>query len=580
MTETLTQPANNPNTPFVSASLYVGDLHPDVFERELFDLFSQVGNVMTIRVLRDSVTRRSLGYAYVNFQNAADAERAWDSLNFTSLRGIPIRIMWKQRDPTLRKSGVGNIFIKNLEKTVNSRALFDTFSRYGTILSCKVVTDANGNSRGYGFVQYESKEAAEKSIAEVNGKMIMGKVVYVGPFIKNRTPDDQNKFNNVFVKNFEASVTDEQFQKYFEKYGPISSAVIMKDSEGKSKCFGFVCYKEPTSAKNLVDTENGKTPFGTNVVFCGRAEKKSYREKELRERREKAKMAQILKYQGMNLYIKNLDDSIDDAKLRAAFEQFGAITSVKVMLDENRKSKGFGFVCYSVPDEATRALTEMNGKMLGEKPIFVALHQPKELRHQQAPFSQFYRFPAAPVMYPPPMPARQPFMMGYPQSMPPAGRFPFARPPMGMQQFPARRAAGPRPPRGPAAGGDVPPAAIAPGSMPVGAMQQNRPRAPGAINRAPMPGRAQNRRIAPEKIKDLAVENPDTARRHIGEIIYSYVIEYPSGGQDISNLAGKITGMLLEGLDMSELLHLLESREAANAKIGEALRTLMEAGRA
>lgn len=137
----------------------------------------------------------------------------------------------------------------------------------------------------------------------------------------------------------------------------------------------------------MVENENGKAAFGSNPIYCGRAEKKTHCDKELREKREKAKMAQLVKYQGMCLYIKNLEDSIDDMKLRAAFEPFGTITSVKVMLDDNRKSKGFGFVCFSTPDEATRALTEMNNKSLEGKTVVVALHQPKELRHQQPPFN-------------------------------------------------------------------------------------------------------------------------------------------------------------------------------------------------
>ena len=68
------------------ASLYVGDLHPDITEAMLYDKFQASGPVLSIRVCRDMVTRRSLGYPYVNFQQPADAERALDTMNFDVIK--------------------------------------------------------------------------------------------------------------------------------------------------------------------------------------------------------------------------------------------------------------------------------------------------------------------------------------------------------------------------------------------------------------------------------------------------------------------------------------------------------------
>lgn len=52
------------------------------------------------------------------------AERALDTMNFTTIKDQACRIMWSQRDPSLRRSGVGNIFVKNLDETVDNKVRY------------------------------------------------------------------------------------------------------------------------------------------------------------------------------------------------------------------------------------------------------------------------------------------------------------------------------------------------------------------------------------------------------------------------------------------------------------------------
>jgi len=595
--------------PFTSASLYVGDLHPDVTETLLFEIFKQVGAVASIRVCRDAVTRRSLGYAYVNFHTVSDAEHALEILNFTMIKNRPCRIMWSYRDPSIRKSGLGNVFIKNLHKSIDNKTLFDTFSSFGNILSCKVVTDENGVSRGYGFVHYERQEEADQAIAKVNGMLLQGKQVFVGHFIpkkeKLKSGEYTEKFTNVYVKNLDPSVDEMELQQLFSPFGTITGAVIMREN-GVSKGFGFVNFSHPDQAKAAVSEMSGKEVHG-KILYAGKAQKKSERESELRHKFEQLRMERLNKYQGVNLYIKNLDDTIDDEKLKAEFVPFGNITSAKVMRDEKGNSRGFGFVCFSTPDEATKAVTEMNGRIFGTKPLYVALAQRREIRraqleaqHRQAQANlvaraglgnPIYSAPTAtagaPVFYPPgtPLPPNargQNFM--YPQQMIPRTRWPGAqnqqtnRPGtyQGMPNYgvvpPRSRTSRQRGSQSQVVGGA--------GSGRGGQGVQNGAKrgfkyTPNARNQSglPMPQPSPNMvspNLGPDvpggqlSIPILAAAPPEERKQLLGETLFPLIAVHEPQN------AGKITGMLLESLDWSELIHLIESTETLLAKIAEA----------
>ena len=141
--------------------------------------------------------------------------------------------------------------------------------------------------------------------------------------------DKAKKFTNVYVKNFGEGLTPEKFQTLFEAYGPIVSAKVMIDESGKSRGFGFVSFEDHEAAQRAVEELNGKEQDGREI-YVGRAQKKAERLAELKDRFERQKQERISRYQGINLYVKNLDDGIDDEKLRNEFSQFGNITSAKV----------------------------------------------------------------------------------------------------------------------------------------------------------------------------------------------------------------------------------------------------------
>jgi polyadenylate-binding protein len=456
-------------------------------------------------------------------------------------------------------------------------------------------------------------------------------------------------FTNLYVKNIDPEVTQEEFEELFRNIGTVTSALISVDEEGKSKGFGFVNYEKHEEAQKAVD-ELHDTEFKGKKLFVARAQKKAEREEELRKSYEQAKMEKLSKYQGVNLYVKNLEDDVDDDKLRAEFEPFGTITSCKVMTDDKGTSKGFGFVCFSTPDEATKAVAEMNNKMIGSKPLYVSLAQRREVRRQQlesqiAQRNQIRMQQAAaaglpgsyingPMYYPPgPGFPQGRGMMGYggPGIMPPRPRYgpngpmpgmpvpgPYPQgppqtygmpgyPPRGPPRPPAGRAPGspthanvpiPRsngpaappngapaariPSQGPPTPGRAAPAAGAPAPAGRGAAAPQQSAAyklnPQTRNAGAPPTSAPAQPAAPAPAatgvpsitaEQLAAASPMEQKQMLGEVIYMRIV------QTQPELAGKITGMLLE-MDNNELLHLLETPDAMNGKVNEALSVLQE----
>ncbi|VDK64217.1 unnamed protein product [Onchocerca ochengi] len=71
-----------------------------------------------------------------------------------------------------------------------------------------------------------------------------------------------------------------------------------------------------------------------------------------------------------HVFVGDLAAEVDNCTLKAAFESFGEISEAKVIRDpQTLKSRGYGFVSFSFKEDAEKAIEEMNGQMIGRRPI-------------------------------------------------------------------------------------------------------------------------------------------------------------------------------------------------------------------
>jgi splicing factor 3B subunit 4 len=146
------------------ATLYVGNLDERVHEALLWELMLQAGPVANVYIPKDRVTQQHSGYGFVEFQEEEDSDYGCKIMNMVKLFGKPLRVNKASADKS-RVSIGANLYIGNLAPEVDEKALFDTFSAFGTLLEAPVIQRENlAAGRAYGFVSYDNFESADAAI--------------------------------------------------------------------------------------------------------------------------------------------------------------------------------------------------------------------------------------------------------------------------------------------------------------------------------------------------------------------------------------------------------------------------------
>ncbi|KAK1243686.1 hypothetical protein MKX08_001824 [Trichoderma sp. CBMAI-0020] len=162
------------------ATVYIGNIDERATSAMVYEIMLQMGPIHNIHMPRDRVTQTHQGFGFVEFRTPADAEYAANVMNGIKLYGKSLRVNKASADKQ-RSAEVGaELFIGNLDPMVDEKILYDTFSRFGPLLSIpKVAREDSGASKGFGFVSYGDFESSDAAIANLHGQYILSKEVSV-----------------------------------------------------------------------------------------------------------------------------------------------------------------------------------------------------------------------------------------------------------------------------------------------------------------------------------------------------------------------------------------------------------------
>ncbi|EEH02576.1 splicing factor 3b subunit 4 [Histoplasma capsulatum G186AR] len=162
------------------ATVYIGNLDERITDSLVWELMLQAGRIVNVHLPKDRVTQTHQGYGFVEFISEEDAEYAARIMNQVRLYGKPIRVNKASADKQKTVEVGAELFVGNLDPMVTEQVLYDTFSRFGSLISApKIARDDANLSKGYGFVSFSNFEASDDAIANMNGQYLMNKEVSV-----------------------------------------------------------------------------------------------------------------------------------------------------------------------------------------------------------------------------------------------------------------------------------------------------------------------------------------------------------------------------------------------------------------
>ncbi|KAM0959356.1 hypothetical protein TB2_024145 [Malus domestica] len=276
--------------PSTCRSVYVGNIHTQVTEPLLQEVFASTGAVESCKLIR----KEKSSYGFIHYFDRRSAALAIVSLNGRHLFGQPIKVNWAyasgKREDT---SGHFNIFVGDLSPEVTDATLFACFSVYNSCSDARVMWDQKtGRSRGFGFVSFRNQQDAQNAINDLTGKWLGSRQIRCNWATKGAGANEDKQSSDAKsvveltngssedgkdTTNSEAPENNPQYTTVYvgqldlhRHFHALGVGVIEEVRLQRDKGFGFVRFNTHAEATLAIQMGN------TQSILCGRQLKCSW----------------------------------------------------------------------------------------------------------------------------------------------------------------------------------------------------------------------------------------------------------------------------------------------------------------
>jgi len=248
-------------------SIYIGNISFEAKEGDLREAFAQHGKVLKVQMPVHRSTGLSRGFAFVAMSNADEHAAAIAAMDQTEIRGRTVYVneslpkekvaQNKKKYDSQKKQlkATSKIYVGNLNFGTTAESLKAAFEEFGAVADCFIPSDAEGNPRGFGFIQM-GEEHLEGAIEGMNGTELDGRALNVNISLPKGTKSAP-KQTKLYVGNLSWGTEEEPLRELFEEYGKVLDCYIPTDREtGQHRGFAFVCM-DPEDALRAADETDG-----------------------------------------------------------------------------------------------------------------------------------------------------------------------------------------------------------------------------------------------------------------------------------------------------------------------------------